>query len=428
VMDQDQKDIDGMEIEISDNNIKNTSTICSSTLPSFTTKYSLSLPPSTASLFSNLLLSNPAYRQSVLHYWSCLSNDKSTLLSIYLTNTTTVYLDYTGCYLAQTVILGMIELEDALHWLSTLGGAFSNLGEHNPKFAMKAGTNAMKQLMVAIKCGDLTVIMKCWLFMGQSLLQQGQFSKASRVVRMVWKVCHMPPLALLSCTIKLLNMCRGVWARLRHERHKSMVQCLEVEQKFSVPDTYRTVLESAGAEKVSQKVLSDIYLDTHDLALLRQDVWLRKRGTQWELKIPAGVGGKNIGGMTQYVEVEGRDEVKRELARFTGIEMERMVEMVKVVSVRESWSLEEFSIVIDRMEDDGWSVGEVELIVKSKEEVKTAKTKVQDAVTMLGFTPQGYGKVYHCLGIQNPKAAAVLMELRRSAAGAGDGMHPVVTK
>ncbi len=24
-----------------------------------------------------------------------------------------------------------IELEDALHWLSTLGGAFSNLGEHN---------------------------------------------------------------------------------------------------------------------------------------------------------------------------------------------------------------------------------------------------------------------------------------------------------
>ena len=24
-----------------------------------------------------------------------------------------------------------IELDDALHWLSTLGGAFSNLGEHS---------------------------------------------------------------------------------------------------------------------------------------------------------------------------------------------------------------------------------------------------------------------------------------------------------
>ena len=64
------------------------------------------------------------------------------------------------------------------------------------------------------------------------------------------------------------------------------------------------------------------------------------RGTQWELKIPAGVCGRNIGRMTQYVEVEGREEVIRELAR---------------------------------MEDDGWSVGEVKLIVKRKEEVETAR-------------------------------------------------------
>jgi hypothetical protein len=27
-----------------------------------------------------------------------------------------------------------IEREDAIHWLSTLGGAFSNLGEHNVAF------------------------------------------------------------------------------------------------------------------------------------------------------------------------------------------------------------------------------------------------------------------------------------------------------
>ena len=36
-----------------------------------------------------------------------------------------------------------------------------------------------------------------------------------------------------------------------------------------------------------------------------------------------GVGGRNIGRMTQYVE-----EVISELARFTGMEMDRMVEMV----------------------------------------------------------------------------------------------------
>ena len=122
--------------------------------------------------------------------------------------------------MAQTVILETIELEDALNWLSTLGGAFSNLGEHNQQFAVRAGTNARKQLMVAMRCGDQSVVIKCWLFIGQSLLQQGQFSEASRVLRMVWRVCHRPPLALLSSSTKLLNMCRGIWARLRHERGK----------------------------------------------------------------------------------------------------------------------------------------------------------------------------------------------------------------
>ena len=34
-----------------------------------------------------------------------------------------------NCYLWEA-----IELEDALHWLSTLGGAYSNLGEHSEEF------------------------------------------------------------------------------------------------------------------------------------------------------------------------------------------------------------------------------------------------------------------------------------------------------
>ena len=40
---------------------------------------------------------------------------------------------------------------------------------------------------------------------------------------------------------------------------------------------YRTVMETAGAELVSEKTLLDIYMDTQDLTLLRDDVWLRRR-------------------------------------------------------------------------------------------------------------------------------------------------------
>ena len=102
--------------------------------------------------------------------------------------------------------------------------------------------------------------------------------------------------------------------------------------------------------------------------------------------------------MTQYREVMGRKEVEREVAMFTMVDMDKMVEMVRVVAVRESWIMGELSVVIDRMEDDDWSVGEVELVVNSEEEVEMARRKVQKAVTLLGFTPQEHGKVEHCLG------------------------------
>jgi hypothetical protein len=84
--------------------------------------------------------------------------------------------------------------------------------------------------------------MKYFLFIGQSLLQQGQFSKASRVRRMVWRVCHRTTLALLSTTTKLINLGREVKARLRHDRDTGKRQ--------------------DQAKLVSEKTLADIYMDT----------------------------------------------------------------------------------------------------------------------------------------------------------------------
>jgi len=402
ILDQDKDEIDVMEIDY---------TRALNHLSLSPNTYSFSIPPRAASTFCNLLQSNLYYKQSVVRYWTCSCN--SNMLIIHLNNTSTVYMDYIGANIAKTVIMEMIELEDALHWLSTLGGAFSNLGEHDPQFAVKAGTNAMKQLLVAMRSGDKTVMVKCWLFMGQSLLQQGQFNEAAKILRSVWSICHLPPLSLLTSTSKLLNMCRGIWARLKHEREKvkskSMEKNLEVEQKFCVPDNYRTVLQSAGAKKVGEKILSDVYLDTKDLVLLRQLVWLRMRGSQFELKIP--IGGDKTSGMT-HKEVEGKEEVGREVAKLTTVDLDAMVELVKVVSVRESWSFGEFSIVIDRLTDDDWTVGEVELVVEDKDEVERAKKKVYDMATKLGFTVQRSGKVEHCLSVQNVTAAEILKKVK----------------
>ena len=95
-----------------------------------------------------------------------------------------------------------IEFEDALHWLSTLGGAFSNLGEGSYNFvseenclailsrsivrsfdvhviflqALRAGENALSQMRLVLNFSygqrNPAVIAKCWLFVAMSLMQQ----------------------------------------------------------------------------------------------------------------------------------------------------------------------------------------------------------------------------------------------------------------
>ena len=45
------------------------------------------------------------------------------------------------CDIVSRKLWAQIELEDALHWLSTLGGAYSNLGDHSLDFVSSKAEN-----------------------------------------------------------------------------------------------------------------------------------------------------------------------------------------------------------------------------------------------------------------------------------------------
>ena len=90
--------------------------------------YNLMLDQIQAAIFCNFLTNNETYRRSAVAYWTAGST-KSTVLVLYIGQLTTSILDYGGCSMSSNVLWNRIEQEDALHWLSTLGGAFSNLGE-----------------------------------------------------------------------------------------------------------------------------------------------------------------------------------------------------------------------------------------------------------------------------------------------------------
>ena len=165
-------------------------------------------------VFLNLMESSSTYRQSTVNYWTN-NLQENTHIFLYPCLQTPQFLDIKSCSLATLLLWQVIEQEDALHWLSTLGGAFSNLGESNLQFAERAGRNAFKQMLVGTRSGDLSVVSKCRLFVAHADLQLGRLRSAARLVRSVWRLCHQQPLANLAITSKLITMCQGVWSRVK---------------------------------------------------------------------------------------------------------------------------------------------------------------------------------------------------------------------
>ena len=91
-------------------------------------------------------------------------------------------IDWQGNYLILALVSIKLKIEETLSILSTLGGAYSSLGEHYKHFAIKAGETSLKQIGLACLSGDPTVIARCSIYMVYSLCQRGLHKKARRLM------------------------------------------------------------------------------------------------------------------------------------------------------------------------------------------------------------------------------------------------------
>ncbi|CAG2100218.1 unnamed protein product [Medioppia subpectinata] len=94
-----------------------------------------------------------------------------------------LYIDsnWSGCVLNLVTI--RMRVEESFSWLSTLGGAYSSLGENNIHFAIKAGQISRSQLLLASITGDPNLMAKCGIFMAYSLCQQDRKRAAIQLIR-----------------------------------------------------------------------------------------------------------------------------------------------------------------------------------------------------------------------------------------------------
>eukprot|EP00035_Acanthoeca_spectabilis_P038799 m.56319 g.56319 ORF g.56319 m.56319 type:complete len:201 (+) comp9297_c0_seq1:92-694(+) len=86
-----------------------------------------------------------------------------------------------SCVLAR-YDLRISQLRVASLWFSTLGGAYSALGDTRISYSRKALELAALQLRLGTTLGDDTLVSKCRLYIAWSQIQGGNFTEAEKVV------------------------------------------------------------------------------------------------------------------------------------------------------------------------------------------------------------------------------------------------------
>ncbi|CAJ0930741.1 unnamed protein product [Ranitomeya imitator] len=126
-------------------------------------------------------------------------------------------------------------------------------------------------------------------------------------------------------------------------------------------------------------------------------MWLRRREGSWELKHPPQRGARGLyGASTQYMELTSEDDIISRVSEELGvprphnIESFGLNEFASFVTRRRRFQLplvenSNTKVVVDLDEADfGFAVGEVEVLVKTQEEVENALQKVEEICRQLG--------------------------------------------
>jgi len=163
---------------------------------------------------------------------------------------------------------------------------------------------------------------------------------------------------------------------------------IEVEKKFKLtPQQEVRLLE--GTTFLKTITNEDIYFDTKDWSLTKQDHWLRKRSGRFELKRRVHELGHKLGG-TAYDEIE--EEVG--IRTFLKLPVVNSLEVdlanagynpfAKIVKERRSYEKEGFHLDLDVC-DFGYELAEIELMLTDENKRADALKRIEDFAGRMGL-------------------------------------------
>ncbi|XP_065217747.1 uncharacterized protein F58A4.6 [Planococcus citri] len=166
--------------------------------------------------FITVLKNSENYRLAVTKYlFNTFQLDTSSVLRIRirLFNPQKHIIDYKWGNILNDLCHERRELDSALAWLSTLGGAFSALGDNFEHCAIMAGRISVTQFKIAIRLGDPPTVSRCRLFYALSLIQRGSLKMARSIIENEYKKA----ITVYARDRRLRKMCCGIWAKLQYE-------------------------------------------------------------------------------------------------------------------------------------------------------------------------------------------------------------------
>ncbi|KAI1302361.1 Uncharacterized protein HDE_02503 [Halotydeus destructor] len=125
-------------------------------------------------------------------------------------------IDYLWNRLLMCLVLIKMELYESLNWMSTLGGAYSCLGETDKFWALKAGNMSKDQLKLSHFAGDPNLVVRCAIYKVYSLCQLGQWAKARWLLGKKIYPCLSHMVINKCCDNVVKNMYKAALHKIKH--------------------------------------------------------------------------------------------------------------------------------------------------------------------------------------------------------------------
>ncbi|CAF0879821.1 unnamed protein product [Adineta steineri] len=176
----------------------------------------LSSLPNFANIFYYLVsqFNNKSHRKRLKYIFSSINHRQNIIyLQVYpKINQFDEWINRYWASIQLSVLVKRVRYESSWAWLSTLGGGHSCLGEISAEHAKEAEAISKNQIRLSSEIGDPNALVKSYLFLSLSYLQQKRYDEVRTILRFQYRRIQQKDIT----EDRLPVMCIALWKKMKY--------------------------------------------------------------------------------------------------------------------------------------------------------------------------------------------------------------------